>query len=38
MQQEILYILRKNSRISDEELAIMMGTDVESVTAVIKDM
>ena len=38
MQQEILDILRKNSRISDEELAIMLGTDVESVTAVIKDM
>jgi len=38
MRQEILDILRKNSRISDEELAIMLDTDVESVKAVIKDM
>jgi len=38
MQQEILEILRTNSRISDEELAVMLDTDVESVKAVIKDM
>ncbi|NLW02320.1 MAG: Lrp/AsnC family transcriptional regulator [Clostridiaceae bacterium] len=38
MQQEILEILRTNSRISDEELAVMLGTDVDSVKAVIKDM
>jgi len=38
MQQEILDILQKNSRISDEELAVMLGTDVATVKAAIKDM
>jgi len=38
LQHEILEILRKNSRISDEEIAVMLGTDVESVKAAIKEM
>jgi len=38
MQQEILDILQRNSRISDDELAVMLGTDVATVKAAIKDM
>jgi len=38
MQQEILDILQKNSRISDEELAVMLGTDAATVRAAIKEM
>lgn len=38
MQQEILDILRKNSRISNEELAVMLGTDEATVKAAIKEM
>lgn len=38
LQHEILEILRNNSRISDEEIAVMLGTDVESVKSAIKEM
>ena len=38
MQQEILEILRKNSRIKDEELAVMLNSDVGTIKAAIKEL
>ena len=38
MQHEILEILRKNSRISDEELAVMLNADVGAIKAAIREL
>ena len=38
MQKEILEVLRKNSRIANEELAIMLGTDAGTIASTIKEL
>ncbi len=38
MQREILEILKKNSRTSDEEIAVMIGSDAETVKKIIGEM
>ncbi|MCX7773084.1 MAG: Lrp/AsnC family transcriptional regulator [Clostridia bacterium] len=38
MQKEILEILRTNSRISDDEMAVMLGTTAEAVKSAVKEL